>query len=190
MWRMVRNPESDRSSGVIVETVAGNRSGVTNKVLDPFNLIAALPSFRPAPACCRQAGMTTRRERTGCYPDSAFAIPDKRLTAAPAVIPAKAGIQWFNNSFSRSGNDNRRDNRTRAFGKTCHPFTIAPPPSWIPRPSFQTRLYHLHPCRRACACLLQAGRNDDGGKSQILLIPFVITVQQKNARIAGISEKV
>ena len=22
---------------------------------------------------------------------------------------------------------------------------------WIPRPSFQTRLYHLHPCRRACA---------------------------------------
>ena len=22
---------------------------------------------------------------------------------------------------------------------------------WIPRPAFQTRLYHLHPCRRACA---------------------------------------
>ena len=27
---------------------------------------------------------------------------------------------------------------------------------WIPRPSFQTRLYHLHPCRRACAGRLRA----------------------------------
>ena len=130
MWRMVRNPESDRSSGIIVETVAGNRAGITDKVLDPFNLIVTLPSFRPA--CCRQAGMTTRRERTGCYPDNPFAIPDKRLTAAPAVIPAKAGIQWFNNSFSRSGNDNRCDNRRRVSGKTCRPFTTAPLPSWIP----------------------------------------------------------
>ena len=27
---------------------------------------------------------------------------------------------------------------------------------WIPRPSFPTRLYHLHPCRRACAGRLRA----------------------------------
>ena len=31
----------------------------------------------------------------GCYPDSPFAMPDKCLTSAPFVIPAKAGIQWF-----------------------------------------------------------------------------------------------
>ena len=28
---------------------------------------------------------------------------------------------------------------------------------WIPRPSFQTRLYHLHPCRRACAGMTTMG---------------------------------
>ena len=91
MWRMVRNPESDRSSGIIVEAVAGNRLGITDKVPDPFNLVAI-----------------------------------------PTVIPAQAGIQWFNNPFPRSGNDNRCDNRLRASGKIGHPFTTAPPPSWIP----------------------------------------------------------
>ena len=30
--------------------------------------------------------------------------------SASSVIPAKAGIQWFNNPFPRSGNDNRNDN--------------------------------------------------------------------------------
>ena len=32
---------------------------------------------------------------------------------------------------------------------------------------FQTRLYHLHPCRRACACLLQAGRNDGSSENDV-----------------------
>ena len=30
-----------------------------------------------------------------CHSDNPFAIPDKCLTSAPAVIPAQAGIQWF-----------------------------------------------------------------------------------------------
>ena len=35
-------------------------------------------------------------ERTGRLPSrQPFAIPDKCLTVAPSVIPAKAGIQWF-----------------------------------------------------------------------------------------------
>ena len=29
------------------------------------------------------------------HSDNPFAIPDKCLTSAPAVIPAQAGIQWF-----------------------------------------------------------------------------------------------
>ena len=41
------------------------------------------------------AGTTTKREQVGCHPDSPYAMPDKCLTAAPPVIPAKAGIQWF-----------------------------------------------------------------------------------------------
>ena len=45
------------------------------------------------------AGMTTRREKVGCYPDSPFAMPDKFLTSAPFVIPAQAGIQWFRPSI-------------------------------------------------------------------------------------------
>ena len=30
---------------------------------------------------------------------------------------------------------------------------------WIPRPSFQTRLYHLHPCRRAFAGMTAGGNS-------------------------------
>ena len=54
-------------------------------------------------------------------------MPDKFLTLASSVIPAKAGIQWFNKPFPRSGNDNRNDNRTRASVKPCHPFTPRSP---------------------------------------------------------------
>ena len=34
---------------------------------------------------------------------------------------------------------------------------------WIPRPSFQTRLYHLHPCRRAFAGMTVGAAGNDGG---------------------------
>ena len=34
--------------------------------------------------------------------------------------------------FQPRGDDNKRDNRLRASGKTCHPFTPPASPSWIP----------------------------------------------------------
>ena len=40
--------------------------------------------------------MTTGRKQAGCHPDSPFAMPARFLTSAPSVIPAQAGIQWFN----------------------------------------------------------------------------------------------
>ena len=47
---------------------------------------------------------------------------------------------------------------------------------WIPRPSFQTRLYHLHPCRRACAGMTARGYRD-GDKPHafyvVIPLPFV-----------------
>ena len=86
--------------------------------------------------------METRGEQAGCPPDNPFAIPVEFLTPTPSVIPAQAGIQWFNYPFPRSGNDNRCDNWMRAFGQTGHPFTSRP-------------------------ALLDSGlrRNDDSGKN-------------------------
>ena len=137
MWRMVSNSESDRSSGIIVETVAGNRSGVTNKVLDPFNLIAA-----------------------------------------PAVIPAKAGIQEGGGAVVK--------------GRQVLPDAYIQLSDLLSCPL----------CGHVLHKPLDSGlrRNDGGGNNPIPLAfdisrPGTSTFtlpppQQKNARIAGISEKV
>ena len=57
-----------------------------------------------------------------CYPDSPF------------VIPAQAGIQWFNKPFPHSGNDNQRDYPTR------HPASL--PSLYLPAssPGFEPSL--------------------------------------------------
>ena len=39
--------------------------------------------------------MTTRREKVGFHPDSPLLLLINYLTLTPAVMPAKAGIQWF-----------------------------------------------------------------------------------------------
>ena len=95
--------------------------------------------------------------------------------AAPAcsrqVWNEGRGIQWFNNPFPRSGNDNRGDNRLRASGKTGHPFTTAPPPSWIP----------------AFAGMTVEANN---GALLILLLRVsacLLLCPQKNTRVAGMT---
>ena len=43
---------------------------------------------------------------------------------------------------------------------------------WIPRPSFQTRLYHLHPCRRACAGMTEGEIPGFGGMTERAAAPI------------------
>ena len=122
----------------------------------------------------------TRREQAGCHPDNPFAMPAQCLTPAPPSFRRRPESSGLDKPFPRSGNDNRRDNRTRAFGQTCYPFTTAPPPSSAAcsRPACcrQAQLYHgsaelaerpasMQAWIPAFACLLQAGRNDDSGKN-------------------------
>ena len=76
--------------------------------LHPPTFLSWIPAF---------AGMTTKRKQAACHPDSPFAMPDKCLNAAPAVMPEKAGIplpsfrrrpesSGVDKPFPRSGNDN------------------------------------------------------------------------------------
>ena len=84
-----------------------------------------------------------------------------------AVIPAKAGIHAYRDVGGRAASGTGRRGK-RGYGgegmagfigwrvgcrSCCHSryAGMAWLNHWIPRPSFQTRLYHLHPCRRACA---------------------------------------
>ena len=81
-------------------------------------------------------------------PSSAF-VPD--LPAAGRSGTKAEESNDSNKPFPHSGNDNHQEN----------PFTI---PTRLPGflgDLFPTPLYHLHPCRQAFACLLQAGWNDD-----------------------------
>ena len=96
-------------------------------------------------------------------PDSPFAMPDKCLTAAPAVIPAKAGIQWGIQDISackQAGMTTQGVVTTLRTGKGRsaykHPGSAFPgflgglfqTPLYHLGRLLQTRLYHLHPCRR------------------------------------------
>ena len=60
----------------------------------------AMPAPAVIPACRRQA-------EAGIQP---LRHPPVSRNPNETVIPAQAGIQWFNNPFPRSGNDNTNDN--------------------------------------------------------------------------------
>ena len=86
------------------------------------------------------------------------------LTSTPSVIPAQAGIQWFNNPFPQRGNDNyRNDNSMR------HPLKlITHSPS---RPRFLDSSLRW---------------NDNGGRNGFVIIPTAPLPFRKNLNFTPI----
>ena len=114
--------------------VCAKQAGHKPGAIQHPGLTAWIPAF---------AGMTTKKARAGCHPDSPF------------VIPAQAGIQWFRPDIPaclQAGMTIQGVVIAAQTGKSRSAYKQ--PGSALPGflgGLFPTPLYHLHPCRRACA---------------------------------------